>query len=57
MVYRKLLDRKKLDAYLSSALDVPLKDEKLQDIDDENYVLTVDYTIKVATYISNFGMI
>ena len=57
MVYRKLLDRKKLDVYLSSALDVPLKDGKLQDIDDENYVLTVDYTIKVATYISNFVMI
>ena len=48
MMYRQLLDRKKLDAYLSSALDVPLKDGRIQDIDDENYVLTVDYTIKVC---------
>ena len=47
MYYRQLLDRKKLDTYLSAALNIPLEDERLQDIDDENYVLTIDYTIKV----------
>ena len=41
------MDRKKLDFYLSSALGVPLKEGKLQDIDDSHYVLTLDYTIKV----------
>ena len=46
---RQLLHREKLDTYLSSALGVPLKDGKLPDIDNENYVLTVDYTIKVHT--------
>ena len=45
--HRELNDRKKLDRYLSSALDVPLKDERLQDVDDANYVLTLDYTVKV----------
>ena len=44
---RQLLGRKKLDAYLSSALGVPLKNGRLPDIDSENYVLTVDYTVKV----------
>ena len=56
-MHRELLDRETLDAYLSSALDVPLKDGRLQDIDYENYVLTVDYTIKVLlklVYINNY---
>jgi len=44
---RELLGRGKLDSYLSSALDVPLIDGKLQDIDDAKYVLTLDYTVKV----------
>ena len=47
-VFRELLKREKLDFYLSSALGVPLKDNKLQDIDDAHYVLTLDYTIKVC---------
>ena len=47
MMHRQLLDRKKLDSYLCSALNVPLENDRLQDIDDENYVLTIDYTIKV----------
>ena len=46
--FRELLERKKLDFYLSSALGVPLKDGKLQDIDNSHYVLTLDYTIKVS---------
>ena len=50
IICRELLGRKKLDAYLSSALGVPLKNGRLQDIDDENYVLTVDYAIKVHKY-------
>ena len=47
MMHRQLLERKKLDNYLSSALNVPLENDRLKDIDDENYVLTIDYTIKV----------
>ena len=46
--FRELLERKKLDFYLSSALGVPLINGKLQDIDDSHYVLTLDYTIKVS---------
>ena len=47
-IHRQLSDRKKLDAYLSSALGVPLKDGRLQDIDEAKYVLTLDYTVKVC---------
>ena len=38
-----------MDGYLSSALGVPLKDGRLQDIDEAKYVLTLDYTVKVCT--------
>lgn len=54
IMYRQLLERKKLDAYLSSALNVPLINGRLQDIDEESYVLTVDYTIKVLLYIHTY---
>ena len=37
-----------MDGYLSSALGVPLKDGRLQDIDEAKYVLTLDYTVKVC---------
>jgi len=38
-----------LDGYLSSALGVPLNEaERLQDIDEAKYVLTLDYTVKVC---------
>lgn len=47
-VYRQLRGREKLDGYLSSALGVPLKDRRLQDIDEAKYVLTLDYTVKVC---------
>ena len=49
-VHRQHLGREKLDSYLSAALGVPLnKDNRLQDIDDAKYVLTLDYTVKVFT--------
>jgi len=47
-VHRQLLHRERLDGYLSSALGVPLKDGRLQDIDEAKYVLTLDYTVKVS---------
>ena len=47
-MHRQLGDRKKLDSYLSSALGVPLQDGRLQDIDEAEYVLTLDYTVKVC---------
>lgn len=53
-VHRQLLDREKLDSYLSSALGVPLQDGRLQDIDDAKYVLTLDYTVKVHTAVPTF---
>jgi len=36
-----------LDKCLSRALNIPLKDGRLIAIDDENYVLTLDFTIKM----------
>jgi len=42
------LKRETLDSCLSSALGVKLKDGKLQEIDDSNYVLTLEYTVKVC---------
>ena len=38
-----------MDGYLSSALGVPLKEGRLQDIDEAKYVLTLDYTVKVCS--------
>ena len=55
-ICRQLLEREKLDSYLSSALGVPLKDGRLQDIDDAKYVLTLDYTVKVSIYISLYNI-
>jgi len=42
------MKRETFDSYLSSALGVKLKDGRLQDIDDSQYVLTLDYTVKVC---------
>eukprot|EP00731_Ephydatia_muelleri_P026853 Em0018g953a len=36
-----------LDKYLSKALGVELKDRRLKQIDEANYVLTLDYTLKM----------
>ena len=36
-----------MDKCLSRALNIPLKDGRLTAIDDENYVLTLDFTIKM----------
>jgi len=51
-VHRQLLSREKLDAYLSSAFGVPLNNGRLQDIDNANYILTLDYTVKVSTVLA-----
>ena len=45
---RQRMKRETFDSYLSSALGVKLKDGRLQDIDDSQYVLTLDYTVKVC---------
>ena len=42
-----LHNREFLDKCLSRALNIPLKDGRLTAIDDENYVLTLDFTIKM----------
>ena len=44
---RQIIKREKLDFYLSSALGIPLEEDKLQDIEESQYVLTLDYTMKV----------
>jgi len=45
--YRELETREHLDSYLSAALDTSLVDGKLPEIDEAEYVLTLDYTVKV----------
>ena len=42
-----LYSRELLDEYLSRALGVELKDKRLTLIDNSEYVLTIDYTIKM----------
>ena len=45
---RELHQREYLDKCLSRALNIPLNDKKrITAIDDENYVLTLDFTIKM----------
>ena len=36
-----------MDKCISRALNIPLEGERLTAIDDENYVLTLDFTIKM----------
>ena len=45
--YRDLYSRKLLDGYLSRALNVKLDNDRLAIIDESEYVLTLDYTIKM----------
>ena len=44
---RDLYSRELLDEYLSRALSVELEDQHLTLIDDSEYVLTLDYTMKM----------
>ena len=44
---RDLYSRHKLDEYLSRALNVPLTNGRLTPIDEQNYVLTLDFTLKM----------
>ena len=44
---RDLYSRQKLDEYLSRALNVPLAKRRLTPIDEQNYVLTLDFTLKM----------
>ena len=44
---RDLYSRDKLDEYLSRALNVPLTNGRLTPIDEQNYVLTLDFTLKM----------
>ena len=44
---RDLYDRAILDDYLARALNIELENKRLSIIDKSNYVLTLDYTIKM----------
>ena len=46
-IFRELYSRERLDSYLSRALDLPLDGKYLKVIDDANYVLTLDFAIKM----------
>ena len=46
-ICRELYSRSLLDAYISRALGVPLKDGRLSPIDEKHYVLTLDYSLKM----------
>ena len=41
--------RQILDSYLSRALNIPMQNDRLTAIDESNYVLTLDYTIKMLS--------
>ena len=43
----ELSSRELLDSYLSRALNVELENNRLSVIDDDKYVLTLDYTLKM----------
>ena len=45
--YSELYSRECLDYYLSRALNVKLEGKRLRMIDDSNYVLTLDYVMKM----------
>ena len=48
--HRDLYTRDVLDKYLSRALNIPLsKDHRLSPIDERQYVLTLDYTLKMLS--------
>ena len=46
-ICRDLYSRSILDVYLSRALNIELENERLALIDKSNYVLTLDYTMKM----------
>lgn len=46
-LFRDLCSRDLLDEFLSRALNVPLDNKRLAPIDEAQYVLTLDYTIKM----------
>jgi len=45
--FSELHRREFLDRCISRALNIPLEGERLTAIDEENYVLTLDFTIKM----------
>jgi len=47
LLLSELYEREFLDKCLSRALNIPLQDGRLIAIDEENYVLTLDFTIKM----------
>lgn len=44
---RELLNREVLDSYLARALGIKMTTNRLKDIDERKYVLTVDYALKM----------
>ena len=51
------MKRETFDSYLSSALGIKKNEGKrLNEIDESHYVLTLDYTVKVYTYLVHVCM-
>ena len=48
--HSELATRKYLDMYLASAFNLSLENGKLKAVDDHQYVLTLDYTLKVCVH-------
>lgn len=47
LLCRELLNREVLDGYLARALGIKMTGNRLKDIDERKYVLTVDYALKM----------
>ena len=51
-----LYSRGVLDEFLSRALNIELENNRLTLIDESNYVLTLDYTIKMLNIHERYGL-
>ena len=56
LLYRDLYSREMLDDYLSRALSIELENKRLALIDKSEYVLTLDYTIKMLNIHERFSL-
>lgn len=56
ILYRDLYSRDMLDDYLSRALSIELEDKRLALVDKSDYVLTLDYTIKMLNIHERFSL-
>ena len=56
LLCRDLYSRDVLDKFLSRALNIELENNRLTLIDESNYVLTLDYTIKMLNIHERYGL-